>query len=136
MASATGCGGCVAPVLVHTGSPFATAGFQLGLGFYTSCSLLLLLQTPPLPAFLDTSAKPAALASAARPPVQPNMSEEECKAFVVKAVSHAMARDGSSGGCIRTVVISKDGIKRSFIPGDEVPVAAGELPPPVRQVRA
>ncbi|EFN57421.1 hypothetical protein CHLNCDRAFT_56068 [Chlorella variabilis] len=67
---------------------------------------------------------------------RPNMSEEECKAFVVKAVSHAMARDGSSGGCIRTVVISKDGIKRSFIPGDEVPVAAGELPPPVRQVRA
>lgn len=40
------------------------------------------------------------------------MTEEECKAFVVKAVSHAMARDGSSGGCIRTVTINKDGVFR------------------------
>ena len=64
------------------------------------------------------------------------MSEEECKAFVVKAVSHAMARDGSSGGCIRTVVISKEGVKRSFIPGDQVPVAAGEVAPRVRPVQA
>jgi 20S proteasome subunit beta 1 len=61
------------------------------------------------------------------------MTEEECHAFVVKAVSHAMARDGSSGGCIRTVVISKDGVKRSFLPGDRVPVAFGELPAPQRQ---
>ena len=68
--------------------------------------------------------------------VQPNMSEEECKAFVVKAVSHAMARDGSSGGCIRTVVINKDGVKRSFIPGDKVPTAFGELPAPVPAVPA
>lgn len=45
------------------------------------------------------------------------MTEDECRAFVVKAVSHAMARDGSSGGCIRTVTISKDGVKRTFTPG-------------------
>lgn len=70
------------------------------------------------------------------PPVQPDMSEADCQAFVVKAVSHAMARDGSSGGCIRTVTISKDGVKRNFIPGDSVPVAAGELPAPVRAVQA
>ncbi|KAL0046675.1 hypothetical protein WJX82_006888 [Trebouxia sp. C0006] len=49
------------------------------------------------------------------------MSEEECKAFVQKAVSHAMARDGSSGGCIRTVSISKQGVKRDFVPGHSVP---------------
>lgn len=67
---------------------------------------------------------------------RPNMTEEECRAFVVKAVSHAMARDGSSGGCIRTVTISKDGVKRTFTPGDQVPVAAGELPPPQRAVPA
>ena len=48
------------------------------------------------------------------------MSEEECKAFVVQAVSHAMARDGSSGGNIRTVVINKGGIKRSFLNGTKV----------------
>ena len=29
---------------------------------------------------------------------RPGMTEEECKAFVVQSVSHAMARDGSSGG--------------------------------------
>lgn len=46
------------------------------------------------------------------------MTEDECRAFVIKAVSHAMARDGSSGGCIRTVTISKDGVKRTFTPGE------------------
>ncbi len=129
------------------------------------------IQVPCLPPFLS-------------PTPQPNMTEEECQAFVVKAVSHAMARDGSSGGCIRTVVISKDGVKRrcepgwprwdghwaqhghnawgrhwegtgkqgcsscehdaqvgflhipeqcSFLPGDRVPVAFGELPAPQQQ---
>lgn len=48
------------------------------------------------------------------------MSEQECKAFVVQAVSHAMARDGSSGGNIRTVIISKEGIKRDFLDGTKV----------------
>ena len=36
------------------------------------------------------------------------------------AVSHAMARDGSSGGCIRTVTIDETGVKRTFTPGDQV----------------
>ena len=55
------------------------------------------------------------------------MSLEECHAFVVRAVSHAMARDGSSGGCIRTVVINKDGVTRDFIPGNLVPAHYGEI---------
>ncbi|GAB4823990.1 hypothetical protein N2152v2_011036 [Parachlorella kessleri] len=67
---------------------------------------------------------------------KPNMTREECVAFVVKSVSHAMARDGSSGGCIRTVVINKDGVFRDFIPGDQVPVRYGELQPPRRTVVA
>lgn len=58
------------------------------------------------------------------------MSEEECKTFVKQAVSHAMARDGSSGGCIRTVCISKDGVKRDFVPGHSVPGHYGELARP------
>ncbi|CAI7769825.1 unnamed protein product [Closterium sp. NIES-53] len=33
------------------------------------------------------------------------MSKEEAEAFVVKAVSLAMARDGASGGCVRTVTV-------------------------------
>lgn len=37
------------------------------------------------------------------------------------AISLAMARDGSSGGCIRLVNIHKDGFKREFIPNNDVP---------------
>lgn len=48
------------------------------------------------------------------------MTEEQCKAFVIQAVSHAMARDGSSGGNIRTVIINKDGVKRDFLDGTKV----------------
>ena len=58
------------------------------------------------------------------------MSAEECKTFVKQAVSHAMARDGSSGGCIRTVCISKDGVKSDFVPGHSVPGHYGELARP------
>jgi hypothetical protein len=48
------------------------------------------------------------------------MNEEQCKAFVVQSVSHAMARDGSSGGNIRTVVINSTGIKKEFLDGTKV----------------
>jgi len=60
---------------------------------------------------------------------KPNMTLEECKAFVVKSVGHAIARDGSSGGCIRTVVINKDGVFRDFIPGNQVARTYGEIGP-------
>jgi len=49
------------------------------------------------------------------------MSAEQCEDFVRRAVGHALARDGFSGGCIRTVTITKDGVKRSFTPNDKVP---------------
>ena len=61
------------------------------------------------------------------------MSEGECKAFVQKAVSHAMARDGSSGGCIRTVSISQNGVQREFVPGSHIPPRFGELKQPTQQ---
>ena len=32
-----------------------------------------------------------------------------------------MSRDGSSGGVIRMVVITEDGVERHFIPGNELP---------------
>lgn len=32
-----------------------------------------------------------------------------------------MARDGSSGGCIRMCVITQDKVERHFIPGNELP---------------
>lgn len=50
-----------------------------------------------------------------------NMSMEETLAFVKKAVSHAMARDGSSGGIIRTVVVTEQGNQREYINGNQLP---------------
>lgn len=38
------------------------------------------------------------------------MTKEEAQQFVRKALSHAMARDGSSGGVIRMTVIDKTGV--------------------------
>ena len=49
------------------------------------------------------------------------MSKEECKEFVAKSIAHAMARDGSSGGVIRLVTISKDGVEKEIILGDKLP---------------
>lgn len=37
-----------------------------------------------------------------------------------------MARDGSSGGCIRMVTIDKAGARREFVPGSSVPLQYGE----------
>lgn len=50
-----------------------------------------------------------------------NMSEDECVDFVMKAVSLAMYRDGSSGGCVRIGIINKDGIRRKLYMGHELP---------------
>ncbi|KAK9861748.1 hypothetical protein WJX84_001962 [Apatococcus fuscideae] len=62
---------------------------------------------------------------------RPNMTQQECQEFVVRAVTHAMARDGSSGGCIRTVTISQQGVKRDFLPHTRVPIAYGEMQQPI-----
>lgn len=37
------------------------------------------------------------------------------------ALALAMSRDGSSGGVIRMAVITKDGVERLFVPGNELP---------------
>lgn len=50
------------------------------------------------------------------------MTQQECVDFVVEAVALAMARDGSSGGVVRTTVITKDGAVRNMIPGNKLPV--------------
>jgi len=49
------------------------------------------------------------------------MSKAECQTFVLKALSHAMARDGSSGGVIRMATIDAGGVERSFTAGDKLP---------------
>lgn len=50
-----------------------------------------------------------------------NMTKEECMNFVTNALSLAMARDGSSGGAIRLVIIDKDGHTRKYISGKQLP---------------
>ena len=49
------------------------------------------------------------------------MSASQCQEFVQKALAHAMARDGSSGGCIRMLKIDASGSERIFIPGNKLP---------------
>ena len=39
---------------------------------------------------------------------------------IILAISHAMARDGSSGGVIRLVTIDKDGVEKEVILGKNV----------------
>merc|ERR1711959_487641 len=58
---------------------------------------------------------------------RPNMTKDECKAFVRKAVSLAISRDGSSGGVIRTVTVNKDEQVKEFLPGNEVQVYHDEI---------
>lgn len=54
---------------------------------------------------------------------RPDMTKEECQLFVKKALAHAMARDGSSGGVIRTVTITENEVVRDFTSGDQLPFA-------------
>lgn len=49
------------------------------------------------------------------------MSRAEAIAFVTTGLSHAMARDGSSGGVVRLAVIDESGCESIFVPGDKLP---------------
>ncbi|RVW34425.1 Proteasome subunit beta type-6 [Vitis vinifera] len=49
--------------------------------------------------------------------------------LVVKAVSLAIARDGASGGVVRTVTINSEGVTKNFYPGDTLPLWHEELEP-------
>jgi len=56
------------------------------------------------------------------------MTKEECQEFVRLGLSHAMARDGSSGGIIRLVTIEKSGVTRQYIPGNKLPYMPEQHP--------
>jgi len=49
------------------------------------------------------------------------MSRADCQAFVTKALSHAMSRDGASGGIIRLVIIDERGVERKYINAQSLP---------------
>ena len=50
-----------------------------------------------------------------------NISQTEARTLVKRALAHAMARDGGSGGCIRTVVVTEEGNDRDVVPGNQLP---------------
>ena len=51
---------------------------------------------------------------------KPNMTKQEAKEFLKKAVTLAMYRDNYSGGTIRMLDITKDGYTREYIPFDKI----------------
>lgn len=52
---------------------------------------------------------------------KPKMTKEKCIEFVTNTLALAMTRDGSSGGVIRLGIITKDGIERQLVAGDDIP---------------
>lgn len=44
------------------------------------------------------------------------MTKAECLTFVRTAVAHALSRDGSSGGLVRTIALDKDGEEHTTLP--------------------
>ncbi|KAM0687231.1 Proteasome subunit beta type-1 [Conglomerata obtusa] len=51
-----------------------------------------------------------------------DMTREEGISFVSDAVSMAIGRDNFSGGCVRMAVITKEGVEKIFVPGNEIKV--------------
>ena len=50
------------------------------------------------------------------------MSQKECEDLVLQAVSEGIYRDGSSGGCCRMAIITKDGVQRKLWLNNELPL--------------
>jgi 20S proteasome subunit beta 1 len=60
---------------------------------------------------------------------RPHMSKDEAERFVVKSIALAIARDGASGGVVRTVTVNEHGVERNFFAGDKLPLFHEEIPP-------
>lgn len=52
----------------------------------------------------------------------PKMSRADCEDLVLRAVTQAILRDGSSGGCCRMAIITKDGVERKLWLNNELPI--------------
>jgi len=50
------------------------------------------------------------------------MSKAECLEFVQKATALAISRDGSSGGMVRSLIITKDKVEEAVIEGNKLPI--------------
>lgn len=53
---------------------------------------------------------------------KPGMSQESIEQLVLDAVTQAIRRDGSSGGCCRMAIITKDGVQRKLWLNTELPI--------------
>jgi len=53
---------------------------------------------------------------------KPGMNRAECEELVLQAVTMAIRRDGSSGGCCRMATITKEGVARRLILNNELPI--------------
>jgi len=53
---------------------------------------------------------------------KPGMSQESIEQLVLDAVTQAIRRDGSSGGCCRMAIITKDGVERKLWLNTELPI--------------
>jgi len=51
-----------------------------------------------------------------------DMEKDECVDLVLQAVTQAIRRDGSSGGCARLAIVTKDGVERKLWLNNELPV--------------
>lgn len=52
---------------------------------------------------------------------RPNMTKDQCLQLVREAVSHALSRDGSSGGLVRTICIDSKGSEHTTLPWKNIP---------------
>jgi 20S proteasome subunit beta 1 len=57
------------------------------------------------------------------------MTQAEAEDVVANALALAMSTDGSSGGLIRLVTVTKEGSVRKLIKGNDVPLFGEELEP-------
>jgi len=51
------------------------------------------------------------------------LGQAECERLVLQAVTQAIRRDGSSGGCCRMAIITKDGVERKLWLNPELPTS-------------
>lgn len=58
-----------------------------------------------------------------------NMTHKEAEDLVVKSIALAIARDGASGGVVRTVTVNEHGVERKFHAGDKLPLFHEEISP-------
>jgi len=61
---------------------------------------------------------------------KPGMSKAETEQLVLRGIAHAMARDGSSGGLIRLVTVTKDGAAKQVFQGKDLPVILEDMAEP------